>query len=99
MPLFFNFWKPNICFSTYLYDDCFYENRLNQRECRIRQAIATRGICRFLNPKSYRPLHLPPHASHVIFSFSRQLDYAGIQILIKALQEKVVSNKPYIMLA
>jgi hypothetical protein len=60
------------------------------------RVVAKGGIRCFLNPKQCIPLHLPPHASPTIFIFSGQLDYRGIQIHIKALQKKVIPNKPII---
>lgn len=54
-------------------------------------------ICRFLDPKSYKPLHLPPYVNHTIFRFSLQLDYPRIQILKKAPQKKLYLTSPKLL--
>jgi hypothetical protein len=66
--LIFIFWPPETAtnyqtptFSAHFCENRFGENHPNKREHRIGRVITIGGICHFLDPKPYRPIHLPPH--------------------------------------
>jgi hypothetical protein len=52
------------------------------------------GICCFLDPEPFGPLHLPPHVIHTILRFFSQPDSLHSQILRKAGQKKAEPNRP-----
>jgi hypothetical protein len=68
----------------------------NQHEHKIGRIVMIVGICCFLNPEPFRPLHLPPHVIHTIFKFFSQPDFLHNQILRKAGQKKAEPNMPMI---
>jgi hypothetical protein len=52
------------------------------------------GICWFLDPEPFGPLHLPPHVIHTILRFFPQPDSLHSQIFRKAGQKKAEPNSP-----
>jgi hypothetical protein len=68
----------------------------NQHEQKIGRIVMIVGICCFLDPEPFRPLHLPPHVIHTILRFFSQPDSLYSQILRKAGQKKVEPNRPVV---
>jgi hypothetical protein len=66
----------------------------NQCEHRIDRVIMIAGVCHFLDPKPYEPLHLPSQVISIILRFSTQPDSPHSQILEKARQKKDKTNRP-----
>jgi hypothetical protein len=52
------------------------------------------GICCFLDPKPFGPLHLLPHVIHTILRFFSQPDSLYSQIFRKADQKKLKQTGP-----
>jgi hypothetical protein len=52
------------------------------------------GMCYFLDPEPFGPLHLSPHVIHTILRFFPQPDSLHSQILRKAGQKKAEPNMP-----
>jgi hypothetical protein len=52
------------------------------------------GICCFLDPKPFGPLHFPLYVIHTILRFFPQLDSLHSQILRKTGQKKTEPNRP-----
>jgi hypothetical protein len=66
----------------------------NQHEHKIGRIVIIVGICWFLDPEPFRPLHLPPHVIHTILRFFPQPDSLHSQIFRKAGQKKAEPNTP-----
>jgi hypothetical protein len=66
----------------------------NQHKHKIGRIVMIVGICCFLDPESFRPLHLAPHVIHIILKFFSQSDSLHSQILRKAGQKKAEPNRP-----
>jgi hypothetical protein len=67
----------------------------NQHEHKIGWIVTIVGICCFLDPEPFGPLHLPSHVIHTILKFSTKSDSLYSQIIRKAGQKKLnqVYNK------
>jgi hypothetical protein len=84
--LIFIFWPPETdtdyqtpAFSAHFCENRFGENHPNKHKHRIGRVITIGGICHFLDPKPYRPIHLPPHVIptthiHPTTRFAPQID-------------------------
>jgi hypothetical protein len=66
----------------------------NQHEHKIDRIVMIVGICCFLDPEPFGPLHLPSHVIHTILRFFSQPDSLHGQILRKAGQRKAKPNRP-----
>jgi hypothetical protein len=71
----------------------------NQHEHKIGRIVMIVGICCFLDPGPFGPLHLPPHVIHIILKFFSQPDSLHSQILRKAGQKKAEPNRPLVVYA
>jgi hypothetical protein len=60
----------------------------NQHEHKIGRIVMIVGMCCFLDPEPFGPLHLSPHVIHTILRFFPQPDSLHSQILRKAGQKK-----------
>jgi hypothetical protein len=66
----------------------------NQHKHKIGRIVMIVGICCFLDPEPFGPLHLSPHVIHTILRFFSQPDSLHSQILRKAGQKKAEPNRP-----
>ena len=81
-------------FSASFYKNALVKTVQNQHEHKIGRIITIVGICCFLDPEHFGPLHLPPHVIHTILRFFPQPDSLHNQILRKAGQKKAEPNRP-----
>jgi hypothetical protein len=65
----------------------------NQHEHKIGRIVTIVGICCFLDPKPFGPLHLSLHVIHTILRFFPQPNSLHSQILRKAGQKKAEPNR------
>jgi hypothetical protein len=65
----------------------------NQHEHKIGRIVMIVGICWFIDPEPFGPLHLPPHVIHTILRFFLQPDSLHSQIFRKAGQKKAEPNR------
>jgi hypothetical protein len=85
-------------FSASFYKNALVKTVQNQHEHKIGRIITIVGICCFLDPEHFGPLHLPPHVIHTILRFFPQPDSLHSQILRKAGQKKAEPNRPNVKL-